>query len=450
MSFLYKKAEKGISLHRINYVLAALSILCSLLFLLTAYQISDGYAALRRATQEYSDLRDSAYELRDASDYLTDQVRSFAVTGDRAYLDNYFKEALESRRRDAALERLRNGGETSAAYQRLERAMEESVELMDTEYRSMRLTALAAGIDPAGLPEEVQNAPLSEEALALSSEEQRELARSLVLNEEYREKKADISRNMRSCLAELMQEMTHREAEAGNNLHNLIARLQIMVLGLIALVFVRILLTSRLVIGPLLTGVLYIQEGQQLPIRGAYELRFLARTYNQMYEKTRAQTEQLAFDASHDKLTGAYNRSGYEHLMNSTDLGGAALMLVDVDKFKEVNDTYGHQVGDKALIRVTDALRHSFRNDAHICRIGGDEFAVILPGTGPESQSVIERKIHQLNRRLRRSGPDQPSLSVSVGCAFGGAKNGSGKLDKDADVALYRVKENGRCGCAFY
>lgn len=450
MKFFRKKAERGLSLHEINYTMAGVSLLISLFFLLTAYQISNGYDELRDATQEYNDLRGYAYELQDASDYLTEQVRGFAMTGNRAYLDNYFREATETRRREHALEHLQDDGEPSAAYRRLEMAMEESVALMETEYLSMHLAVLAYGLELADFPEAVQKAGLPAEAGTLSGEEQLALARDLVLDGHYAEKKDVISRDMRSCLAELMRDMVQRQAAAERELHNLILRLQILVVVLIAMVFARILITSRLVIGPLLTGVLYIREGQQLPIRGAYEFRFLARTYNRMYEETKAQTEQLAFEVQHDKLTGVYNRSGYEYLMEQPDLAITALLLVDVDKFKSVNDTYGHQAGDRALVRVADALQNSFRNNAFVCRIGGDEFAVILQYTGPEYKGVIERKITLINRRLRRAAEDEPPLSVSVGCAFEDAPDSSGALDKDADIALYRVKENGRCGCAFY
>ena len=430
--------------------MAVISLLISLLFLLTAYQISDGYETLRTATREYYDLRESAYELQAASDYLTDQARNFAMTGDRVYLDNYFHEAQDIRRRERALEALRSVGEDAEAYRDLELAMEESVELMDTEYLSMYLMVLASEMDLSKFPESVQNVVLPEEYRGMNSGEQLEMARELVLNEQYLEKKNAISRDMKACLIELMRGLDQREAAAQTDLMHLIVRLQIMGFALIALVLLRILITSRLVIGPLLTGVLYIQEGQQLPIRGAYEFRFLARTYNQMYLENKAQTEQLTFEAQHDKLTGVYNRSGYDSLMSQTDLSTSALLLVDVDKFKEVNDTYGHKTGDRALIRVANALQNSFHNEDHVCRIGGDEFAVIMEHTGPESRGQIEKKITQINKKLRWGGGDMPSLSVSVGCAFGGAQNSTGAIDKDADAALYRVKENGRCGCAFY
>lgn len=452
MNYFKNAAERGLSLHKINYAMAGVSLLISVLFLLTAYQISRSYDALLRATGEYNELRSSAYELQEASDYLTGQVRSFAMTGDRAYLDNYFREATETRRRETALERLRSIGEQSEAYRDLEKAMEESVELMDTEYLSMRLTILSCGFPLSQFPEAVREAAVPEDYAKMTPAELRDAAQALVLNDRYRERKDEISRDMKACLTELMDEMTEHQTAAEDELKHLIARLQIMVVVLVVLVFTRILVTSRLVIGPLLTGVLYIREGQQLPIRGAYEFRFLARTYNKMYEETKSQTEQLSFEARHDQLTGVYNRSGYESIMAEPDMDDAALLLVDVDKFKTINDTYGHKTGDQALIRVADSLRGSFgreEDEEYVCRIGGDEFAVILKHTGPECRGWIEKAVTQINNRLRKTAAGQPPITLSVGCAFG-ATVGSNPIDKAADTALYRVKEHGRCGCAFY
>ena len=453
MNCFKRTLERGFSLHKINYMMAGVSLLISLLFLVTAHQISRSYDALLSATREYNELSVGAYELQEASDYLSGEARSFAMTGNRVHLDNYFREATEARRREAALEKLKGAGETSAAYRDLQKAMEESVELMNTEYASMKLTVLAFGYSLSDYPEAVRNTELPDACEGMAPWQQKEMARNLVLNDSYRERKGEISQAMKACLAELLETMTTRQIAAEGRLQSLISRLQVMVLFLICMVFVRILLTSRLVIGPLLTGVLSIREGQQLPIQGAYEFRFLARTYNQMYEENRSRTERLTFEVNHDKLTGVYNRSGYDYLMSETNMGDSALLLVDVDEFKSVNDTYGHNAGDNALIRVADSLRHSFGNDGHedfVCRIGGDEFAVILRNTGPESKKWIERQIALINKKLRRGTDEDPAVSVSVGCAFGSCPNGSGALAKDADAALYRVKENGRCGCAFY
>lgn len=444
------KSERGLSLRRINYVMAAISLFVAFLFLLTARNLSARYSALRGVTSNYVELQKSAYELQAASDYLTEQVRSFAVTGERKYLDNYFHEANVTRRREHALDMLHThvGGE--AAYKELEHAMSESLELMETEYRSMRLTVMANGYDLSEYPEPVQAAALPDSISQMSSEEMLDEARTLVLNTYYFSKKEAISQSMDRCLSALVSEMEMRQSEAELHMHRLIMHLMVLVIVLFGINLLRILITSRLVVGPLLTGVLYIRDGQPLPIRGAYELRFLARTYNQMYEANREQTEQLAYEANHDKLTGAFNRSGYEHLLSKLNPKTCAMLLIDVDKFKTINDTYGHQVGDRALQRVAEELAANFRTGDHICRIGGDEFAILMPHTDKDTKRQIEQKIEKINNALQHPDSDLPPISLSVGCTFGSEVAESSSVDRDADVALYQVKEHGRCGIAFF
>ena len=126
------------------------------------------------------------------------------------------------------------------------------------------------------------------------------------------------------------------------------------------------------------------------------------------------------------------------------------MILVDVDKFKEINDGYGHDVGDKALVRVATLLKKSFRNEDYVCRIGGDEFAVIMLNANSSLRELVEGKISRLNEKLGLAEDGLPPISVSVGVAFGDRENPTDDFYKDADSALYRVKESGDRNCAFY
>ncbi len=254
MNMLSQKANQGVSLRKINYIMAAVSLLISLFFLFAVHRLAADYNELRELTQTYDDLKDSASELQAASDYLTEQARIFAMTGKRDYLDNYFREAEVVRRREHALERLQDHAEVADAYESLKDAMEDSVELMESEYLSMRLTILAYGLQLSEFPEAVRNVQLPEKYLNMSRSNQVDMARLLVINEVYCEKKEAISENMRRCLDDLMQEMHERQAMGENELRVLIEHLQIMVFVLIGIVLLRILITSHLVIGPLLTS----------------------------------------------------------------------------------------------------------------------------------------------------------------------------------------------------
>ena len=123
--------------------------------------------------------------------------------------------------------------------------------------------------------------------------------------------------------------------------------------------------------------------------------------------------------------------------------------ILDVDKFKQVNDRYGHEMGDTILKKVANLLEENFRATDHPARIGGDEFAVILTDATEEMKPVIEEKIMSINNTLMNPEKDMPKVSLSVGIAFS-ANGFEDDLYRKADSALYVTKENGRCGYTFY
>ena len=137
-------------------------------------------------------------------------------------------------------------------------------------------------------------------------------------------------------------------------------------------------------------------------------------------------------------------------MRHDLDMSKNALILVDVDKFKSVNDTYGHDVGDLVLKRVADVLKYSFRVTDLVFRLGGDEFVVIMTNVDSSIREQVRQKIDQANVMLQKPKDDLPPTSLSVGVAFADRENPDGDIFKDADTALYRVKEAGRCGCIIY
>ena len=149
-------------------------------------------------------------------------------------------------------------------------------------------------------------------------------------------------------------------------------------------------------------------------------------------------------------MTGLFNRGAYDLMMESVDAEHIALIILDVDYFKSFNDTYGHAVGDRVLQRVADILRHSFRSVDVLCRIGGDEFAVIMTRVNSSMSQLVMNKIKKAAELLANPKDDLPPVTLSVGIAFADRENPQGDIFKDADTALYRVKEAGRNGCQIY
>jgi two-component system cell cycle response regulator len=154
-----------------------------------------------------------------------------------------------------------------------------------------------------------------------------------------------------------------------------------------------------------------------------------------------------------DDLTGLYNRRYFDrHLALLLHKAQAqqrdlSLMLIDLDFFKSVNDTHGHDAGDAVLREFADRLRRNIRGVDLACRFGGEEFVVLMPDTDlRQAESVAERVRSAIaERRFDVSGKTPLPLTVSVGLARNeGAGDGPDQLLKRADVALYRAKHGGR------
>jgi diguanylate cyclase (GGDEF)-like protein len=183
---------------------------------------------------------------------------------------------------------------------------------------------------------------------------------------------------------------------------------------------------------------------------GVKELKIVSDTYNAIFEDNRKQFDRLNYRSMHDALTGLFNRKAYEIMSRELDLSRVALLMVDVDKFKTINDTYGHDVGDLVLMRVAEVLGYCFRSTDLVFRLGGDEFVVIMSNVDSSLSETVRRKIQQANVMLQKPTDDLPPTSLSVGVAFADRENPEGDIFKDADTALYRMKQSGRCGCVVF
>lgn len=169
-----------------------------------------------------------------------------------------------------------------------------------------------------------------------------------------------------------------------------------------------------------------------------------------LFESLRAE-EVMKYRAEHDALTGILNRRGFDNVtyLLENEQFPLAFALVDVDSFKSVNDTYGHEIGDKILSKTSKILNSSFRSSDIVARIGGDEFAIILNNLTYDKKDFITRKIKQINDRLKNPIDKLPPVSLSVGVDFS-TRGYSKELFHHADCALYETKRNGKSGCSFY
>ncbi len=154
-----------------------------------------------------------------------------------------------------------------------------------------------------------------------------------------------------------------------------------------------------------------------------------------------------------DELTGLYNRRYFDrHLSLMLDKAqqqarDMAVMLIDMDYFKSVNDTHGHDIGDSVLREFADRLRRNIRGVDLACRFGGEEFVVLMPDTDwRQAQSVAERVRQAVAERVFATANSRPlALTISVGLALNESDTDTPEVMlKRADVALYRAKREGR------
>lgn len=193
-------------------------------------------------------------------------------------------------------------------------------------------------------------------------------------------------------------------------------------------------------------GVLHVtKEGHEQPPTDATEdLQVLANQVGNRIGMLRMMAE-TQLQASTDGLTGLLNRRRLEnevHMLRR-EATPFALVMADLDHFKALNDTYGHDAGDRALRIFSETLRRVVRPDDFVCRYGGEEFAIVLPHCAVgQAVEVVERARSEISAIGERGGC--PSFTASFGVVAGEADEAFDELVARADASLYRAKREGR------
>jgi len=178
----------------------------------------------------------------------------------------------------------------------------------------------------------------------------------------------------------------------------------------------------------------------------------------QAQESLKEQAEKMSYQATHDDLTGLFNSRTFDDLCEQSLLRAKrlstllAVVFIDVDKFKQINDSLGHQVGDEVLIEVAQRLQRCVRVTDTVARLGGDEFILLLEGVHQRQEivQILDKIIRGLKVPILTECEDV-EVTLSLGAAIYPQDGSERKtLVRHADFALYDVKTNGRNGFRFF
>ena len=442
--------KRGLRIGLMNNIMVGAAVAVSILLLYATSQAITGYNNLQKITQRYITCQQDAITFQESSDYLTNESRLFVITGDIVHANNYFEEVEVTRRREKAIDEIDEYLQEAESYGYLAKSLEHSNDLVEVELYAMRLSVDAHGLELEQMPETLRAVELAPEDAARSAEDKKALAMDMMFGVDYLAQKERIHEGVEMSIDALVEDTLQDQIGSAEHLSGLLRKQQYLVCLQLVMLFVVVMCTYVLVIKPLKRSVSRICDQQRIPVSGSYEMRFLAHTYNEMFDRQTRSTEELTYSAMHDSLTGVYNRTAYDTMFPGFDIAEIAVLIIDIDKFKDFNDNYGHDIGDKVLQRVARVIIESFRSEDYVFRIGGDEFCVIMVHATSQLSDLVRGKVTRANAMLQNPTDGLPKVSLSVGVAFGDRKNPVGDIFKDADTALYNVKRKSRGNCAIF
>lgn len=446
-----------IALKKLNiHFLAFIFVLCVFL-IFSSVSIILQFKKYAFSTNQSTIISHAAINLQEGSDYLTEEARLFVITTEYIHLENYFYEINNRKRRETAISELKENAGNSKAIDFLEMALAESYTLEQQEMYALRLVVEGKHFDknPAyAIPTEITQIRLLPEDAALSDDYKVAKAWLIMFSEEYLSQKQIISSYKSQAMNEILDYSDEILYQSYEKLKNNFIKM-VFAIGLIFIFNLSLFIVIiYFVILPLYKHIKNISEGHRLDKSNTQEFNILTDTFNEMFDKNEANEILLKHKAEHDELTGVLNRSAFTQIKlaytNSTE--NIALIIIDIDFFKLINDNYGHSTGDLVLQRVAKVLKDNFRNSDYVTRVGGDEFVIVLTNCDANQEvtkKLISTKLNQIKETLAEKIENIPNVTLSCGVELS-ATGYSDRLYEHADAALYEVKRAGRNDFRFY
>lgn len=452
------RKSRGIGLKWLSVLLAILTVLVSVLLLLASYRISTSSKHVQEASDAYIRSQIAANQLKQGSDNLTTHVRSFVVTGKSKYLEYYIKEKTELKAFDNAYEELNSILEDNNLKASLKMINDYEDKLKESEAKAILMAMEYYDITDQKYYDALSGYNLTSYEASLSLDDKHDKSISLAFGGDselvhygdYDMYKKIVEDNVDSFIKQLASATQNDQAESMKSLDNSVFALRRMTIYSMLFLMLMAFTILNFVVRPLLKNIEHINTHDYLEEEGVYEIKYLATSYNQMMSRVNDNQKKLSYEASHDALTGLFNRQAYLDNIRSFEDAKICFLHLDVDNFKHINDTYGHDVGDRYLKKVAAVLEKSFRKGDQIYRLGGDEFAVIMDEIDKENAQIVIDKVEMIEEALIDGSDGVPVSAVSVGATF---YTGAGDVDrvyKEADLALYAAKNSGKGKLVFY
>ena len=427
-SKLVREKFFGLKSANVSFLTSFLVVLIIVIFfiiLFISYTVNKGYHAVRTSLNRFIVCEQSAETIKTSANQLTELARMFVVNHDEQFVLAYLNEIENNNSQKKALEDLKAiCSDKDLALERLNIAIIQAESITQMELYNMRLCYEILGKSEAEIPSRLREIEIKESDKNLSKEELQSTAIKNLFGHGFLIYKVRIQENCLITVQAISNEVKNELDENAENLGQNLDRLRILILMLLII--------------------------NALSSIGLKEFKTVTRSYTRIYELGEQKTKILLKNAEYDALTGILNRRAYEQICKTSteQKMNIALLLIDLDNFKSINDTYGHAGGDTALKALASILKDTFRNNDYVARIGGDEFAVILTDFKTEGFKIISEKIKYINERLSELD-GLKNISISVGMAYSPVGY-SETLYKHADKALYAVKENGKGASRIY
>ena len=438
----------GIRLSQLNFIFIAIGLIIAALMVYSVYQTSDSFQEVINVTEAYLSSQQTSGMLKEISESMSEASAQFVHTGTMDAVQRYAGLMGELRVQmdaDPACE-----GYEYKEDEYLTAALGAYGVTSRTEIHAMRLKADTLPIAFQAYPPIIQNETLTEEELAMSPDEKTAAAEMMITSEEYNACRNTIATAVDDSHKTSSQRGTKRAEQTAQDIQRIISRQKIMIFLFILIAVVALLFNRFLIIRPIQKSVRNLDQREPIPVQGSFEVRHLANVYNEVLKDNEAKTEALSFTATHDALTGVFNRAAFDEAYSRYESKQIGLIVVDVDYFKHFNDEFGHDVGDRVLQAVAEEFREHFRAKDIISRIGGDEFCIIMPDTMHAQGSTIAKKIADINAKLAEPMNGLPAITISAGVAFWNRPNAGDSIFKDADNMLLEVKKERKTCCMVY